>query len=248
MTIYSSDNPSGTSEPQSEPHEYASPPCYLHEIDPDYGGDRLTDAHAPRPSGTEDIRHWRDEQRRRLRARRERLSTDARADAAARIIRELQVSRLAEGHECIGLYWPRPGEIDLRALAHRWVGQEIEVALPVIEASGEPLAFWAWRPDMRMAEDGPWSIPRPCSRHLVEPTLLLVPMLGFDRDLHRLGNGGGYYDRTLAAMQPPPVAVGICHEFGHMPTIYPQAHDVPMDAVVTEGDDRTAYHESGAPP
>jgi 5,10-methenyltetrahydrofolate synthetase len=217
-------------------------------MDPDYGGDLLADAQTPRSSCAEDIRRWRDAQRERLRARREQLSADARADASSRIIGELHASRLTEGHECIGLYWPLPGEIDLRPLAHPWVKQGIEVALPVIEEPGRPLTFWAWRPDMRMTEDGPWSIPRPCSRRRVEPTLLLVPMIGFDRDLHRLGNGGGYYDRTLAAMQPQPVAVGICHEFGHMPTIYPQAHDVRMDAVVTESDNQMDDHQSGNPP
>lgn len=253
MTVYSSDKPSaGASESQSEPREYASPPCYLHEIDPDYGGDLLPAAQAARPAGAEEIGHWRNAQRRRLRARREQLSADVRAAAATQIIGELHRSRLTEGHECIGLYWPLPGEIDLRPLAHRWLEQKIELALPVIEESDAPLTFWAWRPDMRMTEAGPWSIPRPCTRRLVEPTLLLVPMLGFDGNLHRLGNGGGYYDRTLAAVQPRPVALGICHEFGHMPTIYPQAHDVPMDAVVTEGDDQmddqTDDRQSGTAP
>ncbi len=249
MTIYSSDKPSArASEFQSELREYASPPCYLHEIDPDYGGDLLPAAQVSPPSGAEQIRHWRDARRRRLRARRDQLSAAVRAAAATQIIRELHRSRLTEGHECIGLYWPLPGEIDLRSLARRWLEQGIDVGLPVIESSGGSLTFWAWRPEMQMIEDGPWSIPRPCSRRLVEPTLLLVPMLGFDLDLHRLGNGGGYYDRTLAAMQPRPVAVGICHEFGHMPTIYPQAHDVRMDAVITESDGPTDHHRTGNPP
>ena len=58
--------------------------------------------------------------------------------------------------------------------------------------------------------------------------------MGFDRAGYRLGHGGGYYDRTLAAFTPKPLTIGVGYEFGHLETIYPQPHDVPMDAIVTE--------------
>jgi 5,10-methenyltetrahydrofolate synthetase len=71
-------------------------------------------------------------------------------------------------------------------------------------------------------------------RRVVAPDVILVPLVGFDKDGHRLGNGGGYYDRTLAALVPKPLCIGIGNEAGAIETIYPQQHDVPMDAIVTE--------------
>jgi hypothetical protein len=63
---------------------------------------------------------------------------------------------------------------------------------------------------------------------------LLVPLLGFDEAGYRLGYGGGYYDRTLATMNPTPLTVGVGYEFARLETIYPQPHDIPLDAIVTE--------------
>jgi 5-formyltetrahydrofolate cyclo-ligase len=79
-----------------------------------------------------------------------------------------------------------------------------------------------------------WDIPIPIERQAVRPTALLVPLVGFDRQGYRLGYGGGYYDRTLAAMDPKPLIIGIGYEIGRLETIHPQPHDVPMDAIVTE--------------
>jgi 5-formyltetrahydrofolate cyclo-ligase len=63
---------------------------------------------------------------------------------------------------------------------------------------------------------------------------LIVPLLGFDAAGYRLGYGGGYYDRTLAAMAPRPLSIGVGYELGRLDTIHPQAHDIPLDAIVTE--------------
>lgn len=71
-------------------------------------------------------------------------------------------------------------------------------------------------------------------------TALLVPLVGFDADGFRLGYGGGYYDRTLAVLEPKPLTIGIGFELGRLETIHPQPHDVPMDAIVTEAGVATA--------
>ena len=81
---------------------------------------------------------------------------------------------------------------------------------------------------------GIWNIPIPAERVVVEPTALLVPLVGFDREHYRLGYGGGYYDRTLGAKSPRPYAIGVGYESGRLATIHPQPHDIPMDAIVTE--------------
>jgi 5-formyltetrahydrofolate cyclo-ligase len=81
---------------------------------------------------------------------------------------------------------------------------------------------------------GVWDIPVPSNRNPVQPTVLLVPLLGFDTAGYRLGHGGGYYDRTLATVAQKPLTIGIGYELGRLQTIYPQPHDIPMDAIVTE--------------
>jgi 5-formyltetrahydrofolate cyclo-ligase len=68
----------------------------------------------------------------------------------------------------------------------------------------------------------------------VQPDCLLVPLVGFDEAGYRLGYGGGYYDRTIAALLPRPLVLGVGYAFQHLPTIHPQAFDWPMDAIVTE--------------
>jgi 5-formyltetrahydrofolate cyclo-ligase len=69
---------------------------------------------------------------------------------------------------------------------------------------------------------------------VVQPQTLIVPLVGFDRARYRLGYGGGYYDRTLAAANPRPRTIGIAHSDAELPTIHPQPHDIPMDVIVTE--------------
>jgi 5-formyltetrahydrofolate cyclo-ligase len=68
----------------------------------------------------------------------------------------------------------------------------------------------------------------------VLPEAVLAPLVGFDRQCYRLGNGGGYFDRTLAALAPRPMAIGVGFEFSLIETIHPQSFDIPMDLVVTE--------------
>ncbi len=64
--------------------------------------------------------------------------------------------------------------------------------------------------------------------------MLLVPLLGFDARGYRLGNGGGYYDRTLAALSPRPRTIGVGFERTRLDDFVACDHDIPMDAIVTE--------------
>ena len=66
------------------------------------------------------------------------------------------------------------------------------------------------------------------------PDLLIAPLVGFDGAGYRLGYGGGYYDRTLAARSPRPRVIGAGFTLSRLDTIHPQPHDIPMSLVVTE--------------
>jgi 5-formyltetrahydrofolate cyclo-ligase len=133
----------------------------------------------------------------------------------------------------VGFYWPFRGEIGLHHLIRELIGAGAGAALPVVIEKGQPLEFRAWQPGAPL-ERGVWDIPVPAERQVVHPTVLLVPVVGFDEGGYRLGYGGGYYDRTLAARNPRPLAIGVGYEFQRLATIDPQPHDVPMDAIVTE--------------
>lgn len=145
----------------------------------------------------------------------------------------------------IGFYWPIKAEIDLRHLVRDCIALGAEAALPVVVEKQRPIEFWAWHPRMKMAR-GFWNIPVPAERDEVLPTALLVPLMGFDAAGYRLGYGGGYYDRTLAAMNPKPLTIGVGYGFGQLETIYPQPHDIPLDAIVTEAG-CTRYRDRGEP-
>jgi 5-formyltetrahydrofolate cyclo-ligase len=196
-------------------------------------------------SGAE-IKAWRKAERERLRALRARLPAAARADADAAIGERLWEDFPALRRGVVGFYWPLEGELDLRELVVRLVAAGARAALPAIVAKGKPVEFWAWRPGEAMAA-GFWGIPVPAVREAATPAALLIPLVGFDGAGFRLGNGGGYYDRTLAVLDPRPLAIGVGYELGRLATIQPQPHDIPMDAIVTEAGTRWRAGSPHAP-
>lgn len=198
----------------------------MHELDADFQQFAQRD-------DWEAIRSWRRQQRARLTALRQSLSSSERHRFGKTICAALQNEpSFVDG--TIGCYWPLNNEIDLRPLMHRLAGLGVELALPVIVEKNQPMEFWAWNTQSAMRNQPVWSIPAPVARKLLTPSILFVPLLGFDAQGHRLGHGGGYYDRTLAALAQKPLTVGIGYEFGRLETIHPQPHDVVMDVVVTE--------------
>lgn len=132
-----------------------------------------------------------------------------------------------------GLYWPIKGEYVIRPLMRELHDQGGCIALPHVARPKEPLEFLLWHPNVEMVR-GVHNIPVPKDTPVVTPEVLVVPLVGFDDDGYRLGYGGGYYDRTIAAFRQRPLLIGVGYELSRLETIYPQAHDIPMDYVVTE--------------
>jgi len=138
--------------------------------------------------------------------------------------------------ESIAIYWPIRGEPALDPLPQRWSDAGARLALPVVEAPGAPLRFVGWRPgDATVA--GAWGIPRPVAAVALRPTLLVVPCVGFDADCQRLGYGGGFYDRSLAALDADgggrPRAIGVAWDEALLEGFEPLPTDRALDAVVT---------------
>ena len=129
--------------------------------------------------------------------------------------------------------WPIRHEPDVRSLLARWIAAGSRAALPVVIAEDAPLRFREWTPDVRLAADR-YGIPTPPAGDWLTPDLILLPLNGFDGAGYRLGYGGGYFDRTLAALAPRPLAVGVGFEINRVDSIRPEAHDQRLDWIVTE--------------
>lgn len=132
----------------------------------------------------------------------------------------------------LGVYWPLRGEPDLAAAYATLAVAGATLALPVVLARDAPLAFAAWTPGEAMSVDEMGVAVPAVLRLVAAPALLLVPCLGFNAQGYRLGYGGGYYDRTLAAA-PRPRTAGVA--YACMQAAFGAAeHDIALDAVLTE--------------
>ncbi len=129
--------------------------------------------------------------------------------------------------------WPIEQEPDVRAAIEFWRAAGSRAALPVVTAPATPLAFRAWTPATPLAADR-YGIPTPTAGAWLQPDLILLPLNAFDAAGYRLGYGGGFFDRTLAALRPRPLAVGVGFEINRVADIEPEAHDQRLDWIVTE--------------
>lgn len=179
----------------------------------------------------EDNTGWRQAMRREMQTRRSGLSADKHAMLSARIVEHLTL--LLNPPTIAGFCWPIKGEPDVRQVLEHWAKSGTVAALPVVIAEATPLAFRPWTSITRLAEDR-YGIPTPVDGEFVTPDLLLLPLNGFDSAGYRLGYGGGYFDRTLAALSPRPLAVGVGFEINRLDSIRPETHDQRLDWIVTE--------------
>lgn len=170
---------------------------------------------------------------------------DSTPDAPARAARRLPVSRFGR-FSVVGAYCAQGTELDPGPVLQAILDldpERTQAALPIAAAKNQPLQFRLWRPGDPMTPDA-YGIPSPmASAPLLAPNLMLTPVLAFDRQGGRLGQGGGHYDRTLAALRRdrPVFVLGVAfagQEIDHVPV---GPHDQRLDAIVTE----TAYIEVG---
>lgn len=182
---------------------------------------------------TADASSWRKAERARLIAERARLRPADLERLRQRIDAHLRRSFPGLATATTAFCWPMRGEYDARGLVQELRERGAMTALPVVVGPSQPLAFREWHPGVILAA-GPLGIPYPASSDPVVPTVALIPLVGWDDGGHRLGYGGGFFDRTLASLPKPPVAIGVGYEAARIETIRPQPWDIPMDWVVTE--------------
>ncbi len=165
------------------------------------------------------------------------ISAQDRAAWSTNISQQLETTLAKASGKLIGFYWPFRGEFDARPVLTPLWERGTRLALPVVVEKAQPLQFREWRPGIPMTK-GVWNIPIPAEGDAVLPDILIAPLVGFDLSGYRLGYGGGFYDRTIAAMPARPWVVGVGFEFSRLETIHPQGHDIPMDVIITEADAR----------
>jgi len=146
------------------------------------------------------------------------------------------LSQVLAGHRGVPLsgYMPIRTEIDPvpameEAAAHG------PVCVPVIEGAGLPLKFSRWTPGCALKE-GPFGAMIPERDDFIEPEILIVPLVAFDRNGGRLGYGGGFYDRTLEMLRAkrPTLAIGFAYAAQEMQALPLEPTDQPLDMLVTE--------------
>lgn len=166
--------------------------------------------------------------------RRNRLR-DRSVEASRRVAENFVAAIEVDPRAAVSGYLPMNCEIDVRPLLAGLAGRGHRVALPVVTARGTPLAFRAWVEGAPL-EDGVFGTRHPVEAVDVVPDVLLVPLLAFDRSGRRLGYGGGYYDRTLAALRKEKavLAVGVGYSAQEVPAVPCDEDDEPLDWVVTD--------------
>jgi 5,10-methenyltetrahydrofolate synthetase len=139
----------------------------------------------------------------------------------------------AQPPQTLAFCWPMRREFDPRPLMGRLLALGWQACMPVVIAPDTPMAFHRWYPEAAM-KPGHYDIPVPAEAIELLPDQVLVPLVAFDAQGYRLGYGGGYFDRTLAALAPLPATIGVGFEVGRVDSIGPEAHDIPLDHIVTE--------------
>jgi 5-formyltetrahydrofolate cyclo-ligase len=186
----------------------------------------------------------------RVAARAAREAAHARGGDAATALcaRVLPLIPAAGAPVATSAFWPMGDEIDVKPLLAALDRAGHVVGLPITVSRTAPLVFRRWRPGDALIDGGfGTSIPdEDCAP--VVPRVLIVPLLAFDRAGFRLGYGGGYYDRTLAALRRagPVTAVGVAYAAQEVASVPRGPDDQPLDVVVTERETIHPVNQAGA--
>ncbi|MCG2584772.1 5-formyltetrahydrofolate cyclo-ligase [Massilia sp. TS11] len=170
--------------------------------------------------------------RARLLAARRAVAAAHKAEWDQRIGAQLQQWCAARGLRELAVFWPLRGEPDLSAAYTALAEAGLRLLLPVVIARDSALAFSDWTPGEAMLRD-PMGVAVPAVLRLrARPAAIVVPCLGFNAAGYRVGYGGGYYDRTLAAA-PRPASVGVAYRCQQV-DFRPDPHDIALDQILTE--------------
>jgi 5-formyltetrahydrofolate cyclo-ligase len=161
-----------------------------------------------------------------------------RLERAVQLQSVLRVWLAGRRENSIGAYWPIKGEFDPLPALYRWSeggpdGSPRRIGLPVADRETGSLRFHVWFPGCPMEQDA-YDIPKPKDTDEFKPAMLVVPCLGFGPGGVRLGYGGGFFERTLASLQPRAMTVGVSYSHGFLPFLRIGPREIQLDALLTE--------------
>jgi 5,10-methenyltetrahydrofolate synthetase len=167
-----------------------------------------------------------------------RLALPDRLERAVELQNVLRAWLAGRRESSVGAYWPIKGEFDPLPALYRWSeggpdGSPRRIGLPVADRASGSLRFHVWFPGCPMEHDA-YDIPKPKDTDELTPAMLVVPCLGFGPGGVRLGYGGGFFERTLASLQPRVMAVGVGYGHGFLPFLRLGPREVQLDAMLTE--------------
>ncbi len=162
------------------------------------------------------------------------LTADERAEAAEAVSRHFFELIKPDQSAVIAAYWRIRDELDCQPILVRLMDNNHTVVLPVVNGPEEPLELRVWEQGASLYEAGYGTLAPADQAPHAEPDIVLMPLLGFDAKGTRLGYGGGYYDRTLSQMSQKPKLIGLAFAAQELNSIPREAHDVPLDIVITE--------------
>ena len=169
-------------------------------------------------------------------ARRDAVYKVSGAEAGERLAQNVLDTGLIHPGDVVSGFWPMGAEIDLVPLLTTLSEQGVTCVLPVIKKKDTPLLFREWRPDTEMCAAGFGTKEPPPSSPERRPTVVLAPLLAFDKEGYRIGYGGGYYDRTLAALRAVEsvTVIGVAYAVQEVEAVPRDGYDQPLDWIVTE--------------
>lgn len=196
------------------------------------------------PSDSNSFREYRKQLRRDMRYARQRVPHALRRRFALQVTQQLLRAGVLRPGRAIGVYLALPEELDLQPTIRRAQSLGCKVFVPhILHSAHARMAFYAYTPQMRLRSHR-WGVTQLATIAgripvaTVAMDVVLVPTVAFDTHGHRLGMGAGFYDRHFARRQHHawrrPLLIGVAYSFQHRTHIEPQAHDVRLDAVVTE--------------
>ncbi|HCR67319.1 MAG TPA: 5-formyltetrahydrofolate cyclo-ligase, partial [Oceanicaulis sp.] len=156
-------------------------------------------------------------------------------DAGRRLVEHFPDSLWPKVRQVVAGYAAIGDEIDPQTLLETFALEQARIALPCVVGKDQPLTFRSWTLDQPL-EPGPFGTRQPGADHAeLNPSLILVPLVGFDLKGRRLGYGGGFYDRTLEKLRQsgPLTVVGLAYAAQRLAKVPAEAHDMRLDWVVT---------------
>jgi len=183
--------------------------------------------------------------RKSLREQRDNLSSTLQKEKSNRIVKQIAQSSLVASANHIAFYSPVHGEANplLLTKLKNFSDDKKQFYLPILQGDNEPLLFAPFSNQNEFSNNR-FSIPEPIvtNDQLTKGSdldLVLMPLLGFDRQGNRLGMGGGFYDRTFAfkdKQNNKPLLIGIAYDFQEIVALKAENWDIPLDYIATESE------------